>query len=252
MSKIQNIEINDEYIIRDSSTSDGSQIKYYFEKKWYKIDNFGGEAEAEALASLLLHHSNLSTNEYVHYDQITINGLSGCVSDDFLADNEEFITFYRLYKNIYGRDLATITSRIDYDDAIEYVIDFIKDVTTLDIHAYLANIFYLDEIILNSDRHFNNYGVILNHDEYRLAPIFDNGKSLLVGFDFDAKKQTINSAKQNIYSKSFSPNYHLNSKYLAKHRTLSIDKTSVIADLSQLPHSLQKDVLLYQLQTVQN
>lgn len=252
MYDIHNIIIDDTYIVRDSSTSDGSQIKYRRENKWYKIDNLGGEAEAEALSSLLLEHSKLSSNQYVHYDRILINGTLGCVSDDFLVDydNGEFITFYRLYKNIYGRDLASVTSRMDYDDAINYVIDFVKEVTGLNTTTYLANIFYLDEIILNNDRHFNNYGIIMQEDVYKIAPIFDNGKSLLVGQKYDSKSQKISDVKKNIYSKSFSPSFNLNSSYLAKYRTLSIDKTGVLESLNNCPPSIQKDVLTYQVKSI--
>ena len=38
---------------------------------------------------------------------------------------------------------------------------------------------YIDSIILNEDRHFNNISLIEKDGEYRVAPIFDNGLSLL-------------------------------------------------------------------------
>ena len=41
-----------------------------------------------------------------------------------LKENESFITLYRLYKNVTGRDLAAVCSKMDYDDAIEYTINF--------------------------------------------------------------------------------------------------------------------------------
>ncbi len=33
------IAIDSQYLVTDTGTSDGTQIKYYFEEKWYKVDN---------------------------------------------------------------------------------------------------------------------------------------------------------------------------------------------------------------------
>ena len=250
MSKLNNINIDNKYIVRDSSTSDGSQIKYHFDNKWYKIDNFGGEAETEALTSMLLECSNLDSSEYVHYQKTLINGDVGCYSEDFRTNPEtdDFVTLYRLYKNIYGRDLAQTTSRMDYDDAILYVIEFVKKNTGLDITTYLANTFYLDEIILNTDRHFNNYGLIISGESYSLSPIFDNGKSLLTGCKLDSESTPLSEAIKKVYSKSFSPDFRLNSKFLRDHRTLIVDKVRIMDRLNKWPESIQKQVLMMQIE----
>jgi len=34
---LSNIEIDSRYLVTDTGTSDGTQIKYYFEGKWYKV-----------------------------------------------------------------------------------------------------------------------------------------------------------------------------------------------------------------------
>lgn len=241
------IHLDASNIVRDKSTSDGSQIKYYKDNKWYKVDNVGGEAESEVLSTILLECSNISPESFVHYSKILINNQPGCVSDDFRTSPycEEFVTLYRLYKNVSGHDLATITSKMDYDDAIMYVIDFVKKTTGLDITTYLANTFYLDEIILNTDRHFNNYGIIMSENGYKEAPIFDNGKSLLTGLKHDLSIPMEKLIK-NVYSKSFSPSFSLNSNYLKQYRCLEINKEKVLEQLKDYPDSLQKDVLFYQ------
>lgn len=251
MYKTEEITVDPSYIIRDYSTSDGSQIKYNHNDHWYKIDNYGGEADAECLSTILLDCSNLSAEQYVRYNKIIINGEQGCYCEDFRKDtsNDEFITFYRLFKNIRGYDLASITSKMDYDDAIQYVINFIDEVTGLDIRTYLANIFYLDEIILNTDRHFNNYGIIMSNNSYSLAPIFDNGKSLLVGSKIDLNTVSIDEAIKKAYSKSFSPYFGLNSHYLKEYRTISINKEKLNNLLAEYPDSIQKKVLIHQLES---
>ena len=101
---------------------------------------------------------------------------------------------------------------MDYDDAINYVINFIKEQTNLDIHEYLANTFCLDMLILNEDRHFNNLGIIYDGTSFKTAPIFDNGKSFLIG----------NKQNGKAYAKAFSPSFKTNYDYLNKYCTLKI------------------------------
>lgn len=248
MSRINICYIDDKYLVRDKSSSDGSQTKYYMNNNWYKLDYYGGEGESEYLSSMLLSCTNLKENEYVNYDRLIINDVSGCVSPDFRQNSdEEFVTLYRLYQNVHGRDLAAVTSKMDYDDAIAYVINFVRNQTGLDITTYLANTFWLDRIILNTDRHFNNYGIIMYGDGYRVAPIFDNGKSLFTGLDIDMNSTAINDVVRKNYSKSFSPNYDLNYQHLKEFCTIDLNIGRIIELLSKQENTKQKRVLEYQL-----
>ena len=249
MSEMKRYFIDSKNIIRDKSSSDGSQIKYYQDGRWYKIDNFGGEAESECLASTVLSFTNLEIDKYVCYEKAIINDKVGCVSIDFRRDEEEeFITLYRLYKNIHGRDLAGVTSKMDYDDAIMYVIDFVREQTGLNITTYLANTFWLDALIINTDRHFNNLGIIMRGDEYREAPIFDNGKSLLTGVGLNNKSLTIGERVKEAYAKAFSPDFDLNFAALKEYCTIELDKEGLIRKLDGCDDTLQKQVLLYRLE----
>ena len=217
------IHIDPEYLVTDSGTSDGTQIKFYYKNKWYKIDRYGGEGECEELISKILKLCNYPEDKYVHYKQVTINGLSGCVSDNFLSDNERFITLYRLHFNTIGTDPAIITSKMDHDDAINYMIDFVLNQTGLDISEYLADTFLLDSLILNEDRHFNNLGLIFDGTEYRTAPIFDNGMSLFIGnTKYNSLKPMIENKKHS-FAKAFSGSFTLNRDYLSEYATFSLD-----------------------------
>ena len=193
-SHIEEFSISDEYLVRTSGTSDGTQDKYFKDDYWFKLDRYGGEGIAETVASSILRESGLAPKLFVEYKPCLINGKSGCYSKNFLSEEESFITLYRLYKNVTGRDLATVCSKMDYDDAIEYVISFIKEQTNLDIHEYLANTFCLDMLILNEDRHFNNLGIIYDETNFKIAPIFDNGKSFLIGNQHSGKAYAVSRA----------------------------------------------------------
>ena len=214
---IEEFLISDECLVRTSGTSDGTQDKYFKDGTWFKLDRHGGEGMAETLASSVLNAIGFPNDLFVEYKPCIINGKNGCYSKNFLKENESFITFYRLYKNVTGRDLATICSKMDYDDAIEYVISFVKEQTNLDIHEYLANTFCLDMLILNEDRHFNNLGIIYDETNFKIAPIFDNGKSFLIGNQHSGKA----------YAKVFSPSFKTNYEYLIKYSTLKIDQNII-------------------------
>ncbi|MDD6655848.1 MAG: hypothetical protein PUE95_00880 [Lachnospiraceae bacterium] len=254
MKILKEIIIDDNYLVRDKSSSDGAQDKFYKEGIWYKSDYYGGEAEAEYLSSLLLSCTNLEKKAYVLYEKCKLNQSKGCFSTDFLdaSQKEEFVTFYRLYFNIYGKDLAAVTSRMDYDDAIEYVIKFVKEVTDLDIRCYLANTFYLDRIILNTDRHFNNMGIIFDGENYREAPIFDNGKSLFVGesYEEDMSDSEIQAKIRKLYAKAFSPSFQMNYNYLKEDTDIALNLELLKEKLKEVPESFQKRILIIQLSKI--
>lgn len=220
---IQEIIIEPEYAVFDSGTSDGTQTKFFKNSKWYKLDRYGGEGEAEFIASKIMELSDYPEDKFVSYRQIYINGKPGCVSGDFLEKNESFITIYRLYMNSTGRDLMTVTSRMDYDDAIEFVLSFIKEVTDLDLREYLADTFALDSLILNEDRHFNNMGVIFDGEVFRPAPIFDNGKSLRVG----------RKSGEPVFAKAFSGDFRQNRRYLAEYAVLKPNRERILDFLNE-------------------
>ena len=229
---MHNIEIDSRYLSTEDGTSDGTQIKFLFEDNWYKIDRYGGEGLVEELISHILEISNVPSNEYVSYSAININGEPGCFSHNFLQENESFITFYRLYANINGGDLAQVTSKMEYDDAIEFVISFIKDNTKVDVRQYLANTFLLDDLILNEDRHFNNLGLIFNGENFRVAPVFDNGKSLFIGNKRYDSQKSIKDNKKIAFAKAFSGSFDLNKLYLSKFATWNLNHEAISKYLS--------------------
>ena len=224
--------LDDSFLVRTSGTSDGTQDKFCKDGFWFKVDRYGGEGLAETAASIILQYGGLSDKDFVIYEPCLINGKEGCCCKDFLNKDEDFITIYRLYKNINGRDLATVCSRMDYDDAIEYVLSFMKLHTGLDLHEYLANTFELDRLILNEDRHFNNLGVIYSGTDFRPAPIFDNGKSFFIG----------HKNKREAYAKAFSPSFETNARYLKKYCTLNFNG-ECIQKIKEISSDYYADIL---------
>lgn len=240
-------DIGNEYIVIQEGTSEGTQIKYRKNNFWYKKDNRGREGLSEYLVSRFMDFTSLDSHEYIKYEEGTINGNSGCRSKNFLTGEDELITFYRLYYNQVGKDLSKVIAAMDtMEERIEYVIDFIKDSCNLDIREYLSKVLTLDMITLNEDRHLNNLAIIMRGDEFMPAPIFDNGVSLLtanqsVNWNFPMKDNV-----KRVIARPFSGSHEKMVEYLGI--GFKVDVEQAEKWLGQEQDSLEKEVLLYQLE----
>lgn len=166
--------------IRSSSGTAGTFLKAtdYFSKPktYYKLSNFdyvngivGHECVNELIVDRLLDLLNVS---HLHYDlihaDIIINDKKYntylCSSKDFKKEGESKIaldTYYEL-------------ERINDESPLEFCIRNYWD-------KYIYEMLVVDYLILNRDRHGANIEVLKNPKDksIRLAPLFDNGLSLL-------------------------------------------------------------------------
>lgn len=196
---IEDYRLSPEAMIMVAGSSIGTQKKYYAEGFWYKQNNVGYEGTAEYLASKVLSCSNIQ--EYVEYERCRINGKEGCRCANFLSEKESFISLQRLYDTYHGGQLSERIRMIDkIRDRVRFVTDFVFHTIGLDIKGQLGKIATFDMLILNTDRHFNNIGIVADasQDRYKNAPVFDHGNALLsnIGeFPFDVSiKDNIDKA----------------------------------------------------------
>lgn len=243
-----NVNVDDTYIYNDSGTSEGTQIKYFFDGYWYKKDSRGREGLTEYLCSKLLTFSNLDSTEYVLYEKGLINGFPGCRSKNFLTENVQLLTIYRLYYNEFGENISTVIAQMDeMQDRIEYVIKFVRDFCQMDITDYLRKIFTLDYIILNEDRHLNNIAVLYDHNEgsFKPAPIFDQGVSLLTCNQSINKNFSIEENVKRVTARPFSGSHKRMYDYFGK--GFEIDGISALNWLKTEEDSYEKEVLEHQI-----
>ncbi len=226
-------------------SSKGTQPKYYENGYWYKTNQLGYEGVVEYLASIVLQCSNI--DDFVSYEECTINGKNGCRSKDFLKEKESFLSFQRIYEQYTGGNLVDRIRRFsEVSERIDFVVDFIKDHTSLDTRDYLSKILTLDMLILNTDRHFNNLGIIINgvDGNCRPAPVFDNGNSLLSDWErFDEPVITDNLDK--VTGQPFSAS--LEYQALAAGFGLQLDYIKLDGILETMPKSRALEVLKGQL-----
>lgn len=163
----------------NESTSKGNQPKFIEGDWFYKEDSMGYESIAEALVSEFL--SYVEGIEFIDYylDVIEYDGkrMECCKSKIYTTDGKSFVPVRKIL-NYYAdkKELSKKTGKA----LLDYVVDCVYKATNLDIRDYLRTLTYIDSIILNEDRHFNNICLVEDKNgNYRVAPIFDNGLSLL-------------------------------------------------------------------------
>lgn len=163
---------------RNSSGTAGSFLKSYEEidrtKYYYKLSNFdtirgvyGHECINEIVAQNLADALNIP---HLEYDLIHA---SVKMNDKIY---ETWLTKSRDFKKAGEHKLAFETYYEINRDSGEEVWPF---VVRNQLEQYFYQVFLLDYLICNRDRHGANIEVLEKRGNYRLAPVFDNGLSLL-------------------------------------------------------------------------
>lgn len=226
-------------------SSKGTQPKYYDSGYWYKVNNLGYEGYAEYLVSKVLECSNVKN--YVQYELCTINRRRGCRSKSFIEENESFLSFQRLYELITGESLQERIRMIsEVSDRVDFVKGFVLENTGWDCSEYLSQVLTLDMLTLNTDRHFNNLGLIVDSSAgiYKAAPVFDNGNSLLSDWDrFDG--ETIEENLEKVYGQPFSASLEMQAYEAGIGFMIHYEKLYSVLEAE--PDSRGVEVLKYQL-----
>lgn len=172
------------------TSSKGNQEKWLDtdSNRWYKLDQFGYEALAEALISMLLERSNIESDTpftFVRYQMEKLHvhgrGRTGCVSENFLKPGQSLITVNRLLTNTLGAPLKQKLLQLPSDKRrIAYLAEATAELAGLkEFPQYLALLFEVDSLFCNDDRHLNNIAVVEQNGRFSYCPIFDNGAGLL-------------------------------------------------------------------------
>ena len=199
----------------------------------------GYESLSEFIVSKLLNKSNVK--DYINYELIRIKydnkEVTGCSSRNFRNKNEMLIPIEKLHRQYFGYGLATTLAKIDsVEKRIDYTVSFLEDKTALkDIGKYFSLMLAIDTFFLNEDRHTNNIAVIRNENTktFRMAPIFDNGLSLLSDVnDYPIDKDVysnIKLVKAKPFDTSFDEQLDAAEKLYGCNLKFSFDKADVYA-----------------------
>ena len=78
-----------------------------------------------------------------------------------------------------------------YEDIIEMLNDNVKLTDVEQTIELFWDMFIVDALIANFDRHGSNWGFIKKDNKYRLSPVFDNGSSLFPQLNTDEKIESV-------------------------------------------------------------
>lgn len=209
------------------SSPKGDQNKWESVGYFYKQDKFQGEAMAEYLCSLFLQASNCPI-PYIPYR--LSDGTGVCKSPSY-KPNFTFVPFYKIIEHeVRLGKIDKVDSmnkwmkrwnRLSSVDKVEYVCSAFKKlrVSRNDTLDYLTYMIELDTLVLNIDRHLNNFGLRYNYMERTYEPmfLFDQGLSLCVGEGIFGSLRDMRNTRK-IKMQPFSTSLHRNRSSLPEFR----------------------------------
>lgn len=108
---------------------------------------------------------------------------------DFLGEDEVFVPFNGVRDSSLEQDKEKY--QYSYEDIIEMLQDNVKLTDVEQTIDLFWDMFIIDALIANFDRHGSNWGFIKKDNKYRLSPIFDNGSSLFPQLNTDEKIEAV-------------------------------------------------------------
>jgi len=104
---------------------------------------------------------------------------------DFLGENEVFVPFNGVGDSSLDVDRERYS--YDYEDIIEMLYSNIKLTDVKETIDCFWDMYIIDALLGNFDRHGSNWGFIKKNNAYRMAPVFDNGSCLYPLLNTDDK-----------------------------------------------------------------
>ena len=190
-----NVNVNSKIsLISPNNTTDGRLKKTWIieNRKRYLLKG-GYKSEVmqpfnEVLATMICSRLGFKHVPYT-IDVVGEKIVSKC--ECFIDKNTELVSAYQILHNNCERDKA-----------YETYIKILQDNGISNAREEIENMFILDYIMLNEDRHLNNFGIIRNVEDLswvETAPIFDTGQSLNI-IDYNDEELIINGDGRFFYS----------------------------------------------------
>lgn len=181
-------------LISPNNTTDGRLKKAWIienDKRYLLKGGYKNEVMQpfnEVLASMICERLGFDHVTYI-VDIVNDRIVSKC--ECFINPNTELIPAHQI---LHGK--------VEKERAYEQYIHILEEKGIDNAHEKLENMFILDYLILNEDRHLNNFGVIRDVNTLKwldIAPIFDNGQSLNI-LDYNDEEVIINGQGRFFYT----------------------------------------------------
>ena len=179
----------------------------------------------EVLASMICNRLNFYHTEYV-LDVVAGKIVSKC--ECFTNPNTELVTAHQILYNNCNKENAYF----------EY-IKILEENGIKDAREKIEDMLILDYLIMNEDRHLNNFGIIRDVNTLKwldVAPIYDNGQSLNI-LDYNDEEVIINGEGRFFYNID---NFDNITKYVKDFKRFDLSKLDGIVDaFDNLLHKYQ-------------
>ena len=118
------------------------------------------------------------------------------VIQDFIGEDEVFVPFNGVGDSSLEQDKENY--QYSYEDIMDMLQDNIKLTDVEQTIDLFWDMFIVDALIANFDRHGSNWGFIKKDNKYRLSPVFDNGSSLFPQLNADEKIDAVLESQEEI------------------------------------------------------
>ena len=217
-------------LISPNNTTDGRLKKTWIIEKGTRYLLKGGYKSEilqpfnEALATMICEKLGFS---HTKYEITTVSNKIVSKCPCFINENTELITAHQI---LHG---------MPKENAYEEYIKILEKHNIQNAREKIENMFILDYIILNEDRHLNNFGIIRDVNTLEwidVAPIFDSGESLKI-IDYNDEEVIINGEARFYYNIEPFDNI---TKYVKDFSRFDLSKLdSVPEDFDNLLHEYQ-------------
>jgi hypothetical protein len=114
---------------------------------------------------------------------------------DFTSKNEQFVPFNDVGDSTLDEDKDHF--HYSYDDIMTMLEANRKLIEVKETISFFWDMYLVDALIGNFDRHGGNWGFLKKDDHYRVAPVFDNGSSFFPRLNNDdSLKEVLSNEKE--------------------------------------------------------
>lgn len=115
----------------------------------------------------------------------TCDGKNVVVMKNFLEPEDALVAFNGVGESSLERDKELY--QYTYEDITTMLTENMKSTNVTETIERFWDMFIVDALIGNFDRHGSNWGFIKRDNKYRIAPVYDNGSSLYPKLNTDEK-----------------------------------------------------------------
>ena len=163
----------------------------------------------------------------------TYDGKNVVVMKNFLQPEDALVAFNGVGESSLERDKELY--QYSYEDITAMLMENMKSTNVAETIERFWDMFIVDALIGNFDRHGGNWGFIKRDNKYRIAPVYDNGSSLYPKLNTDEKIAEVLASQEEIDKRIY--------QYPTSHIKVKNKKSSYFEVISSLQFEACNDAL---------